>query len=193
MGVFLKLSKNTKLFTTLRKKLLRINKHNRIYIITSCIGLIYRVVLLPIFVPNFFELVFPFLISWNMPEWLYQITLRIFLLIIDVSGIAIIFHLISFGTVGLLYKKYSDPSWGSILYNIFYTIYTLIATLLICFFYWWVILIIFLCYILICYLLYNISASWDCAPEKLILYMIGHLFLTVTVFVALLTINLIFF
>jgi len=135
------------------------------YKLVALLGLILRVVVLPMIIPDFFELVFPFLVSWNMPDWLYQIVLRIFLFLIDTLGFNNAFFVLSYGTTGLCYKKKSAPALGSAYYTVFYFVYNLIAVLLVLYFRWWVILIIFVVYVILCFFLYGIAHTLQALPE----------------------------
>lgn len=159
-----------------------------LYKIVSLIGICFRLIFLPMIIPDFFELIFPFIISWNMPELAYEIVLRLFLFLIDILGLTHIYYLLSYGSTGLYYERGSAPALGSAFYTFFYFVYSLIPVLLIQFFYWWVILVIFVVYVILCFVLFCISFGSGCGHEKWIVNIIAHGIITFVVFLALLLI-----
>lgn len=170
-----------------------INKANWRYKAVAIIGLVFRVVVLPYCIPDIYELIFSYVIPWEIPGWLYQILLRIFLLAIDFLGLGAIYYLISFASTGLCYKKKSNPALGSAYYTFYYVVYSIIPILLIRFFYWWVIVIVFLVYVILCFLLYCISDRTNSLPDNFLVNMIAHLIIAVVSFVAVLLINVLCF
>lgn len=135
-------------------------------------------------IPDFYELIFPFFISWNMPDWLYNIVLRIFLLAIDFSGLSSLLWLVSYFSTGLYYDRGSSPALGSAYYTFFYFLYSLIPVLLILYFYWWVIVVIFICYILLCGGLFGIAWGLDTLPDNWLINIIAHAIFASVLFVA---------
>ena len=102
------------------------------YKLIACLGLIIRTILLPIFVPDFFELLFGTLIStFGLPNWLYEIIIRLILAAVDFIGLSQIIYRISFLSVGVSYGRGTNPTWGSICYTVYYCLYSIIAAVLV--------------------------------------------------------------
>ena len=164
------------------------NKKTWAYKLVSFLGFLFRVVALPFIIPDFYEMVFHFMLAGNMPDWLYQILSRLILSVFDILGFTHLYYLMSYASTGLIYKSKTLPAWGSTLYTLFYLIYSLIPVLLIQYFYWWVILIIFVAYLILCYLLYGLSITLECSHEHDWKNALVHLIISCVVFVALMTV-----
>lgn len=145
------------------------------YKIVALSGLIFRVIFLPIMMPNIFETVSAYFIGQlNFPQWAYEILLRIVLFIIDSIGFTRIFYHLAFATVGNGYTRttkrnrqyrYAGGWWGSFCYTLFYTIYWVAPVLLFNYFEWNTIIGIFLGYALICALIYLLSSLFNTLPR----------------------------
>lgn len=154
------------------------------YKAVALIGYLLRVILLPIVLPNIFEVVAEFFIlKLHLPQWLYEILIRLAIAIIDHFSLNLIFYYFSYGTVGLYYAPKSQPVWGSFTYTVFYFVYMAIPIILFNWFYWWVIAVTFTAYALLCAGAYVISAMIGALSEGWIGTLILHLFIFVVVVV----------
>ena len=73
-----------KIFFGLFHCFIGIHKDNWSYKIVSFLGLAFRVGLLPLLLPNIFEIFADMMISsWRLPVWAYELLIRIFLFIFD--------------------------------------------------------------------------------------------------------------
>lgn len=144
-----------------------INKNNWAYRIISFIGLGLRVGLLPILLPNVFEIFADMIISsWGLPVWAYEVIIRIFLLFIDAIGLSNFFYWISYGSVGNSYESGSIPAWGSFCYTLYYFSYNCFVVVLIRYFEYWVICVSFLVLIFVCALIYFFSYKLETFPDN---------------------------
>lgn len=138
-----------------------------LYRVTSLIFLIARVALLPILLPNAFEpIVSFFLVQAHFPKWLYEILIRLILLVIDALFLSNFMYAISYITVGNFYKSGTVYEYGSASYFICYTVYNVILILLIRYFVWWVILLCMLGYVLVCAGLYVAAYFQRSLPDE---------------------------
>lgn len=152
------------------------NSNNWVYKIVSLIGLILRVWLLPILIPDVFEVIASIFISQlNFQPWLYEIVIRLILLAVDVLALYNIFYWLSFFSVGNCYESGSSPAWGSFCYTIYYFIYMAIPVIFIQCFSWWIIILTFSLYAVICFILYFVSAKIDTLPELWVFRLILHI------------------
>lgn len=163
-----------------------LNRDNFFYKNVVLFGLILRVCLLPIVIPNVFGMIAEFFISQlNFQPWLYEIVIRIILLVVDSLALSNIFYWLSYISVGNFYESGSSPAWGSVCYTIYYFIYMAIPVILIQFFSWWVIILTFSLYAVISFVLYLISAKIDTLPDfwilRLILHIVFFVILVITV------------
>lgn len=171
------------------KKFIWFLNYKSVYSFVSFIGLILRVILLPLIIPEPFEaLADKFITQFGFPPILYEILLRLILAIIDLLSLSHIFHFLSFVSTGNSYEKYSEPAIGSICYTIYYSLYFVMASLIARFFYWWVILIVFVVYAVACFGIYELCWYFDTTPENILPRFIAQCVLTVFVFAALITI-----
>ncbi len=160
-----------------------------VYGFVSLIGLILRVILLPLLIPEPFQaLAEIFIAKFGFPPILYEILLRIILALIDLLSLSHIFHFLSFISAGNGYKKYSEPAIGSVCYTIYYSLYFIMASLIVRFFYWWVILIALFVYAASCYGIYTLCDIFNTLPENYFARFIAQCVLAVFVFAALITI-----
>ncbi len=165
-----------KIFKGLFSCFTNINSYNWVYKVVAFIGLVLRVALLPIFIPNVFELIAAtFIQKLNFEPWLYEIVIRIILLIVDSLSLSNIFYWISYYTVGNSYQRDSIPAWGSVCYTIYYFVYMFIPIILIQYFYWWVIILTIIVYVIICAIIYFISAKVNTLPDSWIIRLIIHI------------------
>ena len=150
-------------------------KSNPAYRICVFLGLFVRVVLLPFLIPNVFELIAnAFIVQFHFPQWLYEIVIRLILLVVDLLALSNIFYYVSFWTVGCHYKKFTAQWWGSLCYTLYYTAYMVVAVLIVQFFEWWVIGVVGGAYILFSALLYFCSYRLKAAPDDWIGRAIFH-------------------
>lgn len=164
-----------KIFNSLFWCFSSINEHNFWYKIVAFLGILLRVGILPLLIPDIFETIANLFVSQlNLPEWLYEIILRIILFIIDGLALSRFFYWISYLSVGNSYESYSTPVWGSFLYTVYYTAYMAIPILLINYFQWWVIAVIFATYLGACIVIYGLSALFNTLPDLWILRAIIH-------------------
>lgn len=111
-----------KIFNSLFWCFSSINEHNFWYKIVAFLGILLRVGILPLLIPDIFETIANLFVSQlNLPEWLYEIILRIILFIIDGLTLSRFFYWISYLSVGNSYESYSTPIWGS-----FYILFTIL-------------------------------------------------------------------
>ncbi len=95
------------------------------------IGSIVRTAVLPVFVPDFFELLFGNALAYiNCPDLLYEILIRLFIGVVEAVGLNKLFHTLAYNTVKLNYRAGSNPVWGSISYTVYYILYSVIAVVL---------------------------------------------------------------
>ncbi|MBQ8196514.1 MAG: hypothetical protein IJZ73_00435 [Clostridia bacterium] len=159
------------------------NSDNWIYKIISLIGLVLRIWLLPIVIPNVFELLAAIFVSrLNLPIWLYEIVIRLILLVIDGLALSNIFYWITYGSVGNCYEGGSCPAWGSACYTIYYFMYMAIPVVIIQVFTWWGIVLSFVSYAVICFVLYFVSSKLEVLPEDWILRLILHVIFYAIIF-----------
>lgn len=143
-----------------------INKNNWSYRIVSFLGLAFRVGLLPLLLPNVFESIADLMISdWGLPNWAYEVIIRIFLFLIDAIGLSNIFYWSSFASVGNGYVSGTEPAWGSFCYTLYYVAYNSLVIVLIRCFEYWVICVSFLVLTLICAIIYFFSYKLDTFPD----------------------------
>lgn len=159
--------------------------HNfSVYKAVALIGYLLRIILLPIVIPNIFEVVAEFFIlKLHLPQWAYEVLIRLAIAFIDHFSLNLIFYIVTYGTVGLFYEPWSEPVWGSITYTIFYFVYMAIPVIFFNWFYWWVIAVTFTAYALLCAGAYVISAMIGALSEGWIGALILHLFIFVVVVV----------
>lgn len=151
-----------------------INSYNWFYRLVALIGLLVRVSVYPLILPNWFEPIADFFISQlGLPFVWYQVLLRIILFIADTFFINPVFYFVSYATVGNNYefKKKSwlinplvtddiipCPWWGSLCYTLYYGAYMAMAGCIFKYGYWWVIAVAFSSYLLLSAIIYLISA-----------------------------------
>ncbi len=154
------------------------------YKFVALIGYLLRVILLPIVLPNIFEVLAElFILKLNLPQWAYEILIRIAIALIDHFSLNLIFYWVSYFTVGFFYEPCSIPAWGSFTYTIFYIAYMAIPIVLFNWFYWWVIALTFTVYALLCAGAYLISAKIGAMSCSWIPALIIHVVLFVIVVV----------
>lgn len=176
-------------FRKVLKKFIWFLNIKSVYGFVSLIGLILRLILLPlIFSEPFQALAEIFITQFNFPPILYEILLRLILALIDLLSLSHIFHFLSFISTGNSYKKNSEPAIGSVCYTIYYSLYFIMASLIVRFFYWWVILIVFIIYIAACFGIYSLCSSFKTLPENYYARFIAQCVLTGFIFAALITI-----
>ncbi len=142
-----------------------------VYGFVSLIGLILRVILLPLIIPEPFQaLAEKFITQFGFHPALC------------------IFHFAAFVSAGNSYKKYSEPAIGSACYTIYYSLYFIIASLIVRFFYWWVILICLFVYIGVCWGIYALCIYFDTIPGNFTARFIAQCVFAGFVFAALITI-----
>lgn len=140
----------------------KITKNNWPYKVVALIGLILRVWLLPILIPDIFEIVADWAISQlALPQWAYEILIRVCIAIVDLLALGSIFHYLTFACVGCFYEEKTEPVFGSISYTIFYFIHMFIPIILIQNFNWFAIIMTFLVYAIICTIFYIIASKID--------------------------------
>ncbi len=155
-----------KIFFGLFHCFIGIHKDNWSYKIVSFLGLAFRVGLLPLLLPNIFEIFADMMISsWRLPVWAYELLIRIFLFIIDVVGLSNFFYWISYPSVGNSYQSGTFPAWGSFCYTLYYLAYNALVIVLIRFFKYWVICVSFFVLLLICALIYFFSYKLNTVPD----------------------------
>lgn len=143
------------------------NQYNWSYKLVALLGVIIRVGFLPLMVPNIFDVVAEYFVSQlHLPQWAYEIIIRIILYIFECLGVYHIFYWVSFATVGSSYKRGTIPPWGSLCYTLYYIAYMAVPILIFQFFYWWVICVTFLGYIVLCALIYFLSGLIGTLPES---------------------------
>lgn len=163
------------------------NSRNCIYKFVSLLGVIFRVIFLPMIFPDIFSSVADFFIhKLSFPPLLYEILLRIVLFVIDSCSLLEIFYLVSFATVGVSYSRGSAPVWGSICYSFYYTAYWIIPVILFLYFKWWVILLAFIGYIALSAIINVASYFLGTLPNYWILCLCIQGFIAVIIFVGLL-------
>lgn len=145
------------------------------YKVVSLVGLLVRVGIYPLILPNWFEPIADFFVSQlGLPFIWYQILLRIVLFIADTLFVNPIFYFVSYATVGsnYAYKKSTGllnplknndmiipcPWWGSLCYTLYYGAYMAMAGCIFKYWYWWIIAVAFSSYILLSAIIYLISA-----------------------------------
>ncbi len=160
-----------------------------VYGFVSLIGLILRVILLPLIIPEPFQaLAEKFITQFGFHPALYEFLLRVVLIFIDLLALSHIFHFAAFVSAGNSYKKYSEPAIGSACYTIYYSLYFIIASLIVRFFYWWVILICLFVYIGVCWGIYALCIYFDTIPGNFTARFIAQCVFAGFVFAALITI-----
>lgn len=160
-----------------------------VYAFISFIGVILRVILLLLIMPEPFEaLADKFINQFRFPPVVYQILLRLCLVLIDLLSVSHIFHLLSFISTGNSYKRGSEPAIGSVCYTLYYSLYFIMASIIIRFFYWWVILIALFVYLAACFGIYALCNCFNTIPNNILPRFIAHCVLTLFVFAALITI-----
>ena len=153
-----------------------IDEDNWEYKLVAFIGLVLRVGLLPLLIPEPFQLAANLLVTkLHLPQWAFEILIRLILAVIEGTFLGRLFYKISFTTVGNLYDSGSEPVWGSICYSIYYFVYNVIAWALLVNFAWWVIGVILTAYVLLNGLLYFISFKIDVLPDNFFLRLILHI------------------
>ena len=159
------------------------NTDNWVYKTVSLIGVVLRIWLLPIVIPDVFEVIADIFISQlNFKPWLYEVVIRLIILVVDFLTLSNIFYWLSYISVGNCYEGGSFPAWGSICYSIYYFIYMTIPIVLIQFFSWWVIILTFSLYLVISSILYFISAKIGTLPDVWMVRLILHvIFFTILV------------
>lgn len=96
------------------------DEDNWVYKLVAFIGPVLRVGLLPILIPEPFQLVANLLfVRLRLPQWAFEILIRVFLTVIEGTFLGRFFYKISFATVGNMYEALSDAAWGSICYTIY--------------------------------------------------------------------------
>lgn len=160
-----------------------------VYGFVSLIGLILRVILLPLIIPEPFQaFAEKFITQFGFPPVLYEILLRLILTLIDLLSISHIFHLASFISAGNSYEKCSEPAIGSVCYTLYYSLYFVMASLIVRFFYWWVILIVLIVYIGAIIGIFFLCDFFDTLPQNALARLIAQCVLAVFVFATLITI-----
>lgn len=143
------------------------NADNWIYKTVALIGLLLRVWLFPILIPDIFEVIATFFISsLNFPPLLYEILIRIILFVVDGLSLSHAFYWISYVSVGNLYEKGSTPAWGSVCYTIYYCGYSAMPVIIFQHFNWLWIVSTFCLYALITCILYIVSAKMYALPDS---------------------------
>ncbi len=161
------------------------------YKLIALLGLIVRIAILPLVCPDIFELIFSFLYSsWGLPQWAYEVIIRICLFIIDVLGFNNIFYFLSFLSTGNSYKSGSAPWWGSICYTLYFVAYNVIPIILYLYFQWKIILIVFSAYIAFCAIIYGLSYCFLTLPDIWVIRIVIHSICTAIIFIILITVNL---
>ncbi len=151
------------------------NSDNWVYKVVALVGLVLRIWLLPIVIPDVFELIANYFISQlDFQPWLYEIVIRIILLVVDSLSLSNIFYWLSYVSVGNCYEGGSAPAWGSVCYTIYYFIYMAMPVILIQFFTWWIIILTFSLYAIISFILYFVSAKTCTLPDTWVLRLIIH-------------------
>lgn len=166
------------------------NSNNWGYKIVALIGLILRIWLLPILIPDGFKIISNFFNSQlNFQPWLYEIVVRLILLFVDSLTLSHIFYWVSYISVGNCYESGSFPIWGSVCYTIYYFIYNAIPVILIQFFSWWVIVLTFSLYAVISFILYFVSEKINALPDSWILRLVLHIVCFIAIVVIVCTIK----
>lgn len=156
-----------KIFRGLFHCFIGINKDNWSYKIVAFLGLAFRVGLLPLLLPNVFEIFADIMISsWGLPVWAYELIIRIFLFIIDAIGLSNLYYWVSYASVGNSYERGLLPAWGSFCYTLYYLAYNSLVIVLVRYFEYWVICVSILVLILISALIYLFSYKIDTFPEE---------------------------
>lgn len=167
------------------------------YKVVALIGLVIRIIFLPMMMPNIFDRLAEYFIGkLNFPNWAYEILLRIALFFIDSIGFLNIFYFFAYATVGNgytrttvynMHNRYAGGWWGSLFYTIFYSFYWVAPVLLFNFFEWHTIVAVFASYYAICLLFYLFSAFLNTLPNFgcFILRVILQLIISGTIFVLL--------
>lgn len=152
------------------------NSDNWVYKTVALIGLTLRIFLLPILIPNVFNLLAEIFISQlYFQPWLYEIVIRLILLVVESLALSNVFYWLSYLSVGVCYESGSAPAWGSVCYTIYYFLYMAIPVILIQYFSWWGIILCFSLYLVICFIINFVSAKTDTLPESWILKLILHI------------------
>lgn len=158
------------------------------YKLVALLGLIFRVIILPKIIPDFYEVFFGFLISpLGLPDLAYKIILHLCLAFADLLGLNFIFYKISFLSAGNSYKADSRPIWGSICYTLYYTTYMALSVFLLTRFNAATVMQSLIIYYVICGLIYAVSSVLDTYPKNLKSRLIVHIISTVVVFLGLMT------
>lgn len=156
-----------------------INEHNAAYKIVAFLGILVRVVALPYLIPDVFEVIANLIVNQlYLPQWFYEISIRLILLAVDALALSRIFYQVSYLSVGNSYERYSEPWWGSLCYTVYYTMYMAIPILIINFFeLWWAIALVFGGYAIISAGIYLLSGLvFYSLPDNWILRLILHIF-----------------
>lgn len=156
-------------------------KEISLYKFIAWVGFIIRVGLLPLFIPNVFKVIADIMISsWGLPQWTYEILIRVFIAIIDGIGLSNIFYHLSFISTGNSYETCTIPAWGSVCYTLYYVIYNVMAIVILQFFEIWVIAVTFSVYAVLSAGIYLLSAFlFETLPDKWVLRLIFHIFITI--------------
>jgi len=159
-----------------------INEKNWPYKVAALVGMIFRVLILPMIITEPFESIMRLsVVQFGLPRWMYEISVRLILLFFEATIFGQLFYKVSFWTTGNMYERGTTPAWGSICYTIFYTIYMIVCWALIEYFYWWVVTLILFMYFLVSFLLYVISSKLSTLPDNWIGKIILHLILFILV------------
>lgn len=169
------MDKVKKVFSAIFYCFTKINKNNWVYKLVALFGLILRVCFLPILIPDVFEVVANLIIGqFNLPVLVYELIVRLILLVVDLLALSAIFHYVTFACVGCFYEKAQEPVFGSISYTIFYCIHTFMPVFLIKYFTWVAIILAFLVYAIISAIFYIIASKLDAISKSWVVSLIIH-------------------
>lgn len=134
--------------------------------VVAGLGSFFRVSILPIFVANPLK-VFTESLLYNLdfPTWIYQIIIALVMTGLETIGLNRLFYKLSFLTVGTIYRKGACKAYGSFLYTVFYTLFTVSAVFIIKNFIIQSLLLIALLFWTIFSLLYYISGRLKFLPS----------------------------
>ena len=147
------------------------------YIVSSNLGLFVRGIIFPLLVPNIFEKITNhFLVQWNIPTWLFVVITMVISIIAD-RFITVLVRKISYWSVGNSYKPYSNPALGSILYTLYYAIYTLMPLAILYYFNCICVIICAAGYFFIAQVFYVICENNCTLPDNFKFRLIVHILL----------------
>lgn len=180
-----------KIFYGVKYCFTNINKYNYHYKLVSLLGMLIRVILLPLLFPNMFEVLTNYFVyNLHLPQYVNEILLRVILLIIDLLALNKIFYKLTYACVGNFYRRSSNPSWGSVCYTIFYFIHIIIPVLIIEYFTWLIIFISIIVYGIICFIFYYDSFKSNLLPENWKLRLILHCIICLMIYSAIIVLKI---